>query len=156
MAFQTKTIFATDANGFQTLRQEIVDRAKAKDAIMNKISRGLEKETPEEINLAKLDFKAFIAEVRKQSVQGFRTQEGTKVLSASKQLIHAVLKEIDQKKSGLSFAKMSRKADKMDEVKKYMAEIGALEDYLKQLSDLTGFTHNYNYEYANGNTSFSL
>ncbi|MGG6431924.1 hypothetical protein ACPF7I_06240 [Anoxybacillus sp. D401a] len=149
MKFETKTVFQTNGQGFTTLQKEIVDRQKAREAIMTNISEGLAKESPLTIDIAKMDIKAFISDLRKEAVKGYTTNDGIAMKNAAKQLIQTIMKEIDNKKAGLSFAKLSHRPDKMERVKEYMAELEQLEAYLKQLTDLTGFTLKYDYEYIN-------
>lgn len=149
MKFKTETVYQTNANGFETMRKEVINRASVNDAIMTNISEGLKGNTPETINLARVDIKAFIADVRKQSVKGFNTQKGIELKNASKQMLSAILFEIDNKKTALSFAKMSKRPDAGQEFKQLLSELQTLESYLQQLSDLTGFTFNYDFEFLN-------
>ena len=153
MNYKTETIFQTDANGFETMRKEIVDRQKARETRMSAISNGLEKEAPKEVNLEKMDMKALIADVKKEARNGFTTQEGSAVLSAAKIVINTLLKELDGVKAGISFAKLSKMPDKMDRVKKFIDRAEQLEFYLSELTNYTGFTVNYSYEYSEGNFS---
>ena len=153
MNYKTETIFQTDANGFQTMRKEIVDRQKARETRMSAISNGLEKEAPKEVNLEKMDMKALIADVKKEARTQFNTQEGSAVLSAAKIVINNLVKELDGVKAGISFAKLSRMPDKMDRIKGFIAKAEQLEFYLSELTNYTGFTVNYSYEYSEGNFS---
>jgi len=153
MNYKTETIFQTDANGFQTMRKEIVDRQKAREARMNALSEGLKQEAPKDVDLAKMDMKALIADVKKEARNGFTTQEGTALLSAAKIVINGIVKELDGIKAGISFAKLSKMPDKMDRIKRFIAQAEELEFQLSELTSYTGFTVNYSYEYSEGNFS---
>ncbi|WP_459994169.1 hypothetical protein, partial [Priestia megaterium] len=112
MEFKTQTIYQTDANGFETLRKEVVDRQKVRDARMTAISNGLEKATPVTLDVTKMDVAALIRDVKKEAKNNFNTQHGLELRNASKQVLNALIKELDNVKTGLHFAKMSRLPNK--------------------------------------------
>jgi hypothetical protein len=144
MDYKTQTVWMKNAQGFETLRQEVVDRASARDARMSNISNGLAQNTPQTVDLSKMDMKALISDLKKEAPY-FNTQKGIALKNGSKIILNQLQKDLENKKSGLTLIRFSKRPDNLERVKALQDEIQQLEVALAQIIKLTGFTLKYDY-----------